>query len=318
ARKGFRPQTWRFEWNPQDQLVLADGPLGRWRYGYDPFGRRIYKECQGRREDFLWDGDVIARAGEVDWFFEPDSFRPMARHEAGALFHIVNDHLGTPKEMFSEGGALAWAVDHDTWGTVRLGRAVGAGFAERGDYWVEPVSFGAEAPAYVPAPAASFCPIRFQGQWEDPESGLYYNRFRYYEPLAGQYASPDPIGLLGGGRIGYVEVPSIQVDMHGLASSCCVSIDERQLQKKYKHASDFGINGPYNKSNADAYAQAVQGHVSAPSTQQIIGTYRGDPVIHYLDPKSGLNVITDTSGNFLSGWKLNPGQLQNVIGRGSL
>lgn len=43
---------------------------------------------------------------------------------------------------------------------------------------------------------AQLCPIRFQGQWEDAESGLYYNRFRYYEPLAGQYASPDPIGLL--------------------------------------------------------------------------------------------------------------------------
>ena len=36
-----------------------------------------------------------------------------------------------------------------------------------------------------------------QGQWEDPETGLYYNRFRYYDPACGRYISPDPIGLLG-------------------------------------------------------------------------------------------------------------------------
>ncbi|MGK2976933.1 RHS repeat-associated core domain-containing protein [Klebsiella michiganensis] len=35
----------------------------------------------------------------------------------------------------------------------------------------------------------------------DAESGLYYNRYRYYEPELGQYLSPDPIGLAGG--IGY-------------------------------------------------------------------------------------------------------------------
>ena len=215
TRKGFRPQTWVFEWNAQDQLVAADGPQGRWRYGYDPFGRRIFKEHRGQREVFLWDGDVLARSGDIDWFHEPDSFRPVARRQAGALFHIVNDHLGTPKEMFSEGGALAWSVDHDTWGTVRH---VGSRPVERGDYWIENVAH--DLSEARPEAVAQLCPIRFQGQWEDVESGLYYNRFRYYEPLAGQYASPDPIGIYGGMRArGYAASPLAFVDPFGLQSS---------------------------------------------------------------------------------------------------
>jgi RHS repeat-associated protein len=41
-------------------------------------------------------------------------------------------------------------------------------------------------------------PIRFQGQYWDEETGLHYNRYRYYHPHSGRFASRDPIGLLGG------------------------------------------------------------------------------------------------------------------------
>ncbi|WP_454986631.1 RHS repeat-associated core domain-containing protein [Capnocytophaga bilenii] len=50
-----------------------------------------------------------------------------------------------------------------------------------------------------------FIPFRYQGQYEDIETGLYYNRFRYYSPESGTYISQDPIGLLGGKALyGYV------------------------------------------------------------------------------------------------------------------
>ncbi|WP_262509478.1 RHS repeat-associated core domain-containing protein [Tenacibaculum mesophilum] len=39
--------------------------------------------------------------------------------------------------------------------------------------------------------------FRYQGQYKDVETGLYYNRFRYYSPESGAYISQDPIGLLG-------------------------------------------------------------------------------------------------------------------------
>src|SRR5690606_10044790 len=60
--------------------------------------------------------------------------------------------------------------------------------------------------------------LRFQNPWEDPESGLYYNYRRYYDPDTGQYLSPDPIGLRGGLRPhGYVHNPVGWVDPWGLA-----------------------------------------------------------------------------------------------------
>lgn len=62
----------------------------------------------------------------------------------------------------------------------------------------------------------------------------------------------------------------------------------------------------------------MQGHLDAPGTQQIKGTFRGQPVLHNVDPKTGLNVMTKPNGEFISGWKLSNDQLSNVLSRGSL
>lgn len=53
---------------------------------------------------------------------------------------------------------------------------------------------------------------------EDAETGLYYNRFRYYDPNGGSYISQDPIGLLGGLNISnYVTDPNNLIDLLGLS-----------------------------------------------------------------------------------------------------
>jgi RHS repeat-associated protein len=62
------------------------------------------------------------------------------------------------------------------------------------------------------------CPFRYQGQYEDAETGLYYNRFRYYSPEEGMYISQDPIYFLSNcyDFYAYVKNPVRQVDTFGL------------------------------------------------------------------------------------------------------
>jgi hypothetical protein len=91
----------------------------------------------------------------------------------------------------------------------------------------------------------------------------------------------------------------------------------RQLQAKFKHAADFGVSGNYSKAKASEFSAALFDHINAAGTSSIRGTYRGDAVTHFVDPTTGLNVIS-REGMFVSGWKLNPDQLANVLRSGSL
>jgi RHS repeat-associated protein len=98
---------------------------------------------------------------------------------------------GVPVQMYDANGAKPREVDLNIYGRVRT-------FAAR---------------------SLSDCPFRYQGQYQDEETGLYYNRFRYYDPTTGVYLSQDPIGLAGGNPTlyGYVKDVNSWVDIFGLS-----------------------------------------------------------------------------------------------------
>jgi hypothetical protein len=92
----------------------------------------------------------------------------------------------------------------------------------------------------------------------------------------------------------------------------------KEIKTKFKHAADFGVEGGYNGTNALKFEAALQRHVLAETTDVIPGTYRGRSVTHFVDPQTGLNVMRGSNGEFISGWRLTPDQLRNVLQRGKM
>ncbi|MDX1920547.1 MAG: hemagglutinin repeat-containing protein, partial [Candidatus Caenarcaniphilales bacterium] len=102
------------------------------------------------------------------------------------------------------------------------------------------------------------------------------------------------------------------------SSSKILTTSMKQLQSKFKHAIDFGVQGNYSKLNVLKFNSAINQHINSGNIKVIKGTYHGQAAVHYLDPSSGLNVIAKPNGQFWSGWKLSPEQLLNVLKFGKL
>jgi YD repeat-containing protein len=130
-RPGYRPQVWQYRWNAQSQLSgLITPDNARWHYAYDPFGRRISKRCEGQHRgySYLWSADQMiaetpvyadgtpAYEERVQWLYEPEALTPVARYANGKLDYVVSDHMGTPRELLTEKGDVAWASRLSTWG----------------------------------------------------------------------------------------------------------------------------------------------------------------------------------------------------------
>ncbi len=97
-----------------------------------------------------------------------------------------------------------------------------------------------------------------------------------------------------------------------------IRFTERKRQKKFEHAADLGIQTSYNKDSAQFFADALRNHISDPNVQQIVGTFRGNPVIHCFEETSGIDIMTEPDGSLISVWKLNEKQQKNLAERGSL
>lgn len=224
TRISHKPEVFEFTHTAQGQIRSVFAPDGtRWRYGYDPFGRRVTKVHTDNSGAVLestvyaWDGDHLVfqhnRTGTGTsswcWTYHPDTGEPLAQHsrttgtaQADILgdnapqsvidteFHaIVTDLSGAPTELIDpRTGTVAGWSSNTLWGRTQWhGHAA--------------------------------TDLRFAGQLFDAETGLHYNRYRYYNPVTATYTAPDPLGLEPNpaSATAYVHNPHTWVDPLGLA-----------------------------------------------------------------------------------------------------
>lgn len=196
----------------QEATVIRHGVVQSTQYDYDALGRRIAKRDAFGRTDYLWDGDLLVHTqrGSIEalFVFEPNSFIPLATIQDNETYWYQCDSNGMPLELTNQLGGLAWAIDARTWGEASR-------MVANGVDWTS-----ANSPLQSGRPISQ--PFRFQGQQFDEETGLHYNRHRYYDPVSARYTSQDPIGLDGGNNVYQYGPNSIAwTDPLGLAKICC-------------------------------------------------------------------------------------------------
>lgn len=96
-----------------------------------------------------------------------------------------------------------------------------------------------------------------------------------------------------------------------------INFEKKQLQKKFKHAIDFGLEGSWNKNAADKYRKALTDFINKDDTEVMHALFRKEPAIFYINKKTGLFVV-EIEGFYHSGWKLEIGQLKNFLRSGNL
>ena len=217
-KDGFRGKTLYYRWNGNNQLESLTNEWGEvWYYKYDALGRRIEKACPQRntKTTYLWDGDQIAyheteKHGKTEslrhcifngWelIAQQDSyFKTDLRNHHKAWTQTTNYAVcqpnGQPLALFNPQGKRTWRKAPSS-------------------LWGLPLESWESKQAEPLNPN-----LLFAGQYFDQESGLAYNRFRYYDPQSGCYLKSDPIGLAGGETpYAYVHNPMGWVDPFGLA-----------------------------------------------------------------------------------------------------
>ena len=264
------PKVWEFDWDAQGQMRRLRRPDGEiWEYKYDSFGRRISKAKLAKIHKFLWNGDSVIH--EIDacnkpvaWLTKRGSFAPLATVVDAQLISIVNDHLGTPCEMLSAEGVV-WNSRLTCWGAEQQSQL---------------------------RTAVQSCPIRFQGQWFDEESGLHYNRFRYYDADNARFLSQDPIGISAGNNIyHYVTNPISFTDPFGLTKEKnCGDSQEKPIEVTPESIASALEGSPM---------KTTQGAVSIPAIKAYVARLQGGETPPPI--KVDGNVIVDGNHRYIAG-----------------
>jgi RHS repeat-associated protein len=172
-------QRYRLIYNAEGRLARVEDVEGHRlaTYRYDPFGRRLSKTTPTQTRYFHYTDEGLA--GEYNasgsavrqYGYRPDApwgTHPLFQKSALGYAFYQSDQLGTPQRLLTPNGATVWQARY---------RAFGELVTQSGS-WSNP--------------------LRFPGQREDAETGLYQNYLRDYDPTIGRYAQADPLGLRGG------------------------------------------------------------------------------------------------------------------------
>lgn len=233
-----KKDRWRYRWNADGSLAKVVRPDKREvEFTYDALGRRLSKSFGTTVTRWIWNGNVplhqwkrrreysvmgnrwrtdTERRDMTVWLFDEESFVPVAMIKEGRSYSILTDQLGTPTEAYDAEGNEVWSRVLDMDGNV---------IEKTGN--------------------KGMVPFLFQGQYYDRETGLAYNRFRYYSPKMGMYVSQDPIGLAGGilNLYGYVDDTLSFIDILGLIKFRR-NMSEREVQSTLENGGLVrGING---------------------------------------------------------------------------
>jgi RHS repeat-associated protein len=166
------PVVTTYEWDGENRLVrVSQGVTELARFSYDGIGRRYQKVAGGKTRTYIYDGNDLIQERVSDgttygYLAGPGIDRLLARTTLTTPEFYLADHLGSIVQMTNTSGVVTVTRQYDPWGNPLQGGST-SGHAFTGREW-------------------------------DAETGLYYNRARYYDPKIGRFLSPDPIGLAGG------------------------------------------------------------------------------------------------------------------------
>lgn len=194
-------RTLRFRRDALDRLRAIEGLDAAWTADYDPLGRRIRKAFGASWTEYFWDTDRLAAevhsSGRVRVYVYVDDFSLTpwlmidydsvdAEPGSGKLHYLVTDQRGAPVAALDGSGQRVWSAELAPYGLAQVQGSLDV-------------------------------PHRLAGQLHDAETGLCYNRFRYYSPELGRYLEEDPAGTGGGLNLyAYTCCPLVQFDPRGL------------------------------------------------------------------------------------------------------
>jgi RHS repeat-associated protein len=206
VRRHREGRVTRYHYDSFDMLVRVEFGDTTWRAGYDAIGRRLWTQHGEHRREFWWDGDRLAAEQGPDGklriyiYGGPEALSPIAfveyasreaEPEAGHVYHVFGNGVGMPLHIEDEHGEIVWWAQHiDPYGALD----------------VHPGSKIEHN-------------LRWPGHYFDAETGLHYNRYRYYDPGLGRYLQSDPIGYRGSdvNLYAYCTNPLTGVDLFGLS-----------------------------------------------------------------------------------------------------